>query len=298
MKRLAVLVLLLTAACGGGLPDGLKVTGGPGRAPAVVIPRSGPGGGLAVRTLRKGRGAAIGDGDLVVADYVGYRWHGGDHKLIASSYDAGRPAVFPYGRRVSGLNEAFRGQRPGARVLAVIPPGQGYGANGDPALQVGAADSLVFVLDVRAAFGDGAVASGRPQPQRDPGLPVITGGATPAMRIPHTAPPGGLQVRTLVQGAGPPVEARQLVVFQDIGQVWRTGKVFESTRGRGGPDSAVVGAGQMLSGWDRAVVGRPVGSRMLVVIPPKYGYGARGHAGSGITGTDTLAFVIDILAAY
>jgi peptidylprolyl isomerase len=290
-------VLVLAAACGG-LPDGLKVSGVAGRQPTVTIPASAPGGRLEVRTLHKGRGAAVGDGDLVVANYVGYRWHGGDHKLIASSYESGRPAVFPYGRLVTGLNRALRGQRPGARVMAVVPPGQGYGVSGNAALQVGAGDSLVFVLDVLGAFPNGTAASGRPQPQREPDLPSVATGARPAMTIPHVPPPAGLQVRTIIQGTGRPVEADQLVVFHDLGQVWRNGKVFESSRDRGRPDSAVAGAGQMIAGWDRAVVGRPVGSRVLVVIPPRLGYGVKGHATSGITGKDTLAFVVDILAAY
>ena len=36
---------------------------------------------------------------------------------------------------------------------------------------------------------------------------------------------------------------------------------------------------------------------MLLVIPPKDGYGAAG-SGDKIKGTDTLVFVVDILDAY
>jgi peptidylprolyl isomerase len=296
---LALLPILFAAACGGGgLPDGLKVVGDVGRQPTVTIPKSAPGGKLAVKTLHGGKGAKVTDGDLVVANYVGYRWNGGDHKLIASSYDSGQPAMFPYGRLVTGLNKALDGQRPGGRVMAVIPPSQGYGASGYAPMQIGGSDSLVFVLDVIAAYHNGAGAQGRPQPQTDPRLPQVTAGAVPTMKIPSAAPPAKLEVQTIVQGSGQPVRAHQLVVFHDLGQIWRTGKVFESSRDRGHPDSVVVGAGQMLAGWDRAVVGRPVGSRVLVVIPPKDGYGTKGHAASGITGRDTLAFVIDIIAAY
>jgi peptidylprolyl isomerase len=301
MRRAAPLVLLallLTACSGGGLPEGLKVAGAIGRQPTVTIPGSGPGGKLEVKTLHKGKGMPIAAGDLVAADYVGYRWNGGDHKLIASSYDSGRPAMFPYGHLVPGLDRALAGQRPGGRVMAVIPPGQGYGANGYAPLQIGGGDSMVFVLDVLAAYPNGAGASGRPLPQSEAGLPKVSAGATPSMRIPRVRPPSKLQVRTIVQGTGKPVQRRQLVVFHDLGQIWRDGKVFESSRGRGHPDSVVVGARQMLAGWDRAVMGRPVGSRVLVVVPPGEGYGAKGHAASGITRSDTLAFVIDIIAAY
>ncbi len=36
---------------------------------------------------------------------------------------------------------------------------------------------------------------------------------------------------------------------------------------------------------------------MLLAIPPKLGYGEDGNEGAGIKGTDTLYFVVDILAA-
>ena len=294
-----VLLASCAVACsGGGLPDGVKVAGTLGRQPTVTIPAKAPGGKLGVKTVHSGKGAKVAKGDLVAANYVGYRWNGKDHKLIASSYDTGRPAMFPYGHLVPGLDRALAGQRPGGRVVAVIPPGQGYGANGYAALQIGSGDSLVFVLDVLAAYPNGAAAHGTPQPQPEAGLPRVTTGAVPTMKIPSTRPPAKLQVRTIVRGTGGPVRARQVVVYHDLGQIWRDGKTFESSRGRGHPDSVVVGARQMIAGWDRAVVGKPVGSRVLVVVPPGQGYGAKGHAASGITRRDTLAFVIDILAAY
>ncbi|MCW2863109.1 MAG: peptidylprolyl isomerase FKBP-type [Actinoallomurus sp.] len=301
MRRAApwVLLALFLAACsGGGLPDGVKVAGVVGRQPTVTIPGSKADGKLGVKTLHTGKGAKVAGGDLVAANYVGYRWNGGDHKLIASSFDAGRPAMFPYGHLVPGLDRALAGQRPGGRVMAVIPPGQGYGTNGYAPLQIGAADSLVFVLDVLAAYPNGAGARGTPVPQSDARLPRVTAGTVPSVKIPRVRAPAKLQVRTIVQGTGKPVQARQLVIYHDLGQIWRNGKTFESSRGREHPDSVVVGARQMLAGWDRAVVGKPVGSRVLVVVPPSQGYGAKGHAASGITKTDTLAFVIDIIAAY
>ena len=60
-------------------------------------------------------------------------------------------------------------------------------------------------------------------------------------------------------------------------------------------------------GWARAVprptrgeaglVGVPVGSRVMLVIPPQDGYGSAGQASVGIKGTDTLVFVVDVLDA-
>jgi peptidylprolyl isomerase len=43
------------------------------------------------------------------------------------------------------------------------------------------------------------------------------------------------------------------------------------------------------------LVGVPVGSRVLLSVPPVDGYGAAGKNSAGITGTDTLVFVVDIV---
>ena len=50
-------------------------------------------------------------------------------------------------------------------------------------------------------------------------------------------------------------------------------------------------------GWDERLVGRTVGSRVILEIPPNKGYGAKGNKDAGIKGTDTLFFVVDILGA-
>ena len=51
------------------------------------------------------------------------------------------------------------------------------------------------------------------------------------------------------------------------------------------------------AGWDKELVGKTVGSRVILSIPPADGYGKEGNKDAGIKGTDTLFFVVDILAA-
>jgi peptidylprolyl isomerase len=80
--------------------------------------------------------------------------------------------------------------------------------------------------------------------------------------------------------------------------IWGTGKQFESSWDRKVPIEAPIGTGQVLPGWDTGLVGQTVGSQVLLVLPPDQGYGTSGNSQAGITGTDTLVFVIDILDAY
>lgn len=44
--------------------------------------------------------------------------------------------------------------------------------------------------------------------------------------------------------------------------------------------------GQVIKGWDQTVPGHNVGSRLVVSIPPEYGYGSRGIPQAGIGGRD------------
>ena len=54
----------------------------------------------------------------------------------------------------------------------------------------------------------------------------------------------------------------------------------------------------MLTGWNDGLAGIPVGSRVMLVIPPALGYGpAGGQPSAGIKKNDTLVFVVDILGS-
>lgn len=80
--------------------------------------------------------------------------------------------------------------------------------------------------------------------------------------------------------------------------VWSWGKdtPFDSSFDRHQPATFGIGVGQVIKGWDQTVPGHNVGSRLVVSIPPEYGYGSRGVPQAGIGGEDTLVFVIDIIS--
>lgn len=310
MRRLIAVMPLLLAlhVVGGcstsGMTDEITVRGAFGQQPDVRIPKIKPDGRLDSAVLRKGTGRTIAKGDLVVAHYIGYAWQGTEVRRVDNSYTRGRPAPFALGDRgvIPALAKTLPGQTAGSRVLLVVPPDEGYGSEGFARLNITGADTLVFVMDLLAAYPKTAAAAGRPRTPAGGRLPTVTqapAGSAPKVTIPRTKPPRGPVAETLIEGTGPPVRPGQLVVFHSEGRIWRNGEVFESSWARRGrPDSVVVGARQMIPGWDNAVVGRRVGSRVLAVVPPGHGYGSRGLPQAKIKGTDTLVFVIDILAAH
>ena len=96
--------------------------------------------------------------------------------------------------------------------------------------------------------------------------------------------------------AGPMVRRGDTVTVNYHGVVWGKDTPFDSSFDRHQPASFGIGVGQVIKGWDQTVPGHNVGSRLVVSIPPEYGYGSRGVPQAGIGGEDTLVFVIDIIS--
>lgn len=127
-------------------------------------------------------------------------------------------------------------------------------------------------------------------------LPEVSGsfGENPELEFPDGVAPAGLHVLVLEEGTGPTVQSGREIEVNYHGQIWGGG-IFDSSFQRGAPTSFPIGVGMVIKGWDQGIVGKSVGSRLLISIPPEKGYGSNGHPGAGIKGTDTLVFVVDIL---
>jgi FKBP-type peptidyl-prolyl cis-trans isomerase len=289
------------ASSSSGTYKSVTVTGEFDVAPKVTIPKEKGTGALYTKTLIQGSGAKLTSSAGMVGNYVAYDWSGKTSKLLGSSYAQGAPSLF-VGSLLPGLEKALVGQKIGSRVLAVIPPKDGFGSTGNSQAGVGATDTLVFVIDMDSTFATGSV-SGTQTSNAGGSLPTVTapaGNSTagPTIQIPaKSTAPTSLQVKTLIKGNGAVVKKGQDLAVQYTGVIWRTGKVFDSSWARKTPWTTVIGEGQVVPGWDTGLVGQTVGSRVLLVVPPKEGYGSSGASQAGIKGTDTLVFVVDILAA-
>jgi FKBP-type peptidyl-prolyl cis-trans isomerase len=278
---------------------GVAATGSFGKAPDVKIPAKKAGGDLYVKTEIQGSGAKLAKSDAFLGNYVVYIWSGTTHKLVLSTYTS-TPQVLS-GPLLPGLETALEGKKMGSRVLAVLPPKYGYGATGNSEAGVTGSDTLVFVVDMIRSYSPTASASGTHVSNGGGSLPTVTStsGQAPTVTIPTSAPPSNLVVTTLIKGAGPAVSKGQEVVAQYVGLIWRTRAVFDSSWSRGAPFGFQIGAtpAQIIPAWDTGLLGVHVGSRVMLVVPPKDGYGSSGESSAGIKGTDTLVFVVDILDA-
>ncbi|MEV7009087.1 FKBP-type peptidyl-prolyl cis-trans isomerase [Streptosporangium sp. NPDC051022] len=308
---LAAVPLLFAAACGSGggtdtvatpagaqaAPD-LKVTGEANAKPTVAFPAK------VVETssykvVTPGTGAvSVKEGGSVVANFTVFTWDGKENKMAGSTYDEGGPQLITLNEQVPEiLRKGFTSTKSGGRFLSVVAKDA---LPKEQQAQAPAGQSQVFVVDVvdvpanKAAQGTAA----------DPGIKGVKvenpgGEAAPKLTTKTSEKaPKGLVAKTVIKGSGPEVKSGQSILVQYAGKIWGSDLEFDSSWSRGGePIIFQIGTGKVIKGWDQGLVGVPVGSRVLLSIPPDLGYGKEG-SGDKIKGTDTLVFLVDVLAAY
>jgi FKBP-type peptidyl-prolyl cis-trans isomerase len=86
------------------------------------------------------------------------------------------------------------------------------------------------------------------------------------------APHPALQVSRLKEGSGIVAEAGHKVLVHYVGTL-ADGTQFDNSKNRGEPLRFVLGAGQVIQGWDLGITGMQVGEVRNLVIQPELGYG-------------------------
>ncbi|MFC8589612.1 FKBP-type peptidyl-prolyl cis-trans isomerase [Streptomyces sp. NPDC057217] len=310
---LAVPVLLITAACGSDsgkdTAEGTvaEVKGKFGAQPDVVVPKDAKAADKTViETVTEGSGATVKKGDFVRLDWTVEKWQ--EDKPLGGTWAQQTPdakgahpqAVERLGQPSQQLPEkvlnAVDGKKVGSRVLVQGTAGDLVGENLNPQSGLKATDTLVWVVDVAgaAAVDSKAEAKGT-QAAPEAGMPEVKAPSQAAATI--TIPKGQkapteLKQQVLIKGTGPKVEAGQGLVAQYTGVKWEDGKKFDSSWDHGGATAFQIGTGSVIQGWDKALVGKNVGDRVLLVIPPALGYGANP---SSELAKNTLVFSVDIL---
>jgi FKBP-type peptidyl-prolyl cis-trans isomerase len=99
--------------------------------------------------------------------------------------------------------------------------------------------------------------------------------------------------KTIVQaGNGQQIPLYATAVVHYTGR-FLDGRVFDSSVSRGQPFQFVVGAGQVIRGWDEGVASMTQGEKCQLLCPPEYAYGNR-QVGS-IPANSTLVFDVELL---
>ena len=111
---------------------------------------------------------------------------------------------------------------------------------------------------------------------------------------PTGSPPRKLVKEDIVKGKGPGAKNGDTVVVNYVGVSFSTGEEFDASWDSGQPFPVRLGAGEVIEGWDRGLVGVKKGGRRQLVIPPEQGYGRAGSPPS-IAPNETLVFVIDVV---
>ena len=303
LLSLLVIPLLFLAACGGdgsasagGGLEGVTVEGDPQSKPQVEFEDGYSVDTMEVKTLVKGNGEKVGGTDTVTVDYVGINGRNGQE--FDSSWKNGQPVTFSLGPgMISGFNKALTGKTVGSRVVAAIPPKDGYGSKGNPQAGIKGTDTLVFTIDIREITPSEAQGRAVTPPADLPHLLTDAQGLPETFHeVKGTAPaPEQVNVQPVIEGTGEPVTAGQAVAMKFLGQIYPAGKTLVNTYPQS-PQSLPIGQGQPLPCFDE-LVGQKVGSRVILVCPPDSAFGPQGNPRAGVKGTDSLVFAVDLLSA-
>ncbi len=309
MRRLPALLLclpLLLTACGGGSEGGdgsgektsrstagggslPTVEGEVGKKPTVKAPGGKAPSKLETEVLTEGEGDEVAKGDLLVAHYLGQTWR--DNKVFDNSYDRGEPSGFGIGvgQVVKGWDQGLVGQKVGSRVLLVVPPDLGYGAQGNPQGGIKGDDTLVFVVDIVDSFGKDSAATGTVRDDIPAGLPEVDSepGKKPTVKVKGVKAPAQPRSAVLIAGDGPAIDQKKNLVVQALQVDLKTGKpAFSSWE-----SSPVPIKSDRVPGLADAIKGQNVGSRVLLALP-----GAKGEGDQ--PGQPPAAVVVDVVGMF
>ncbi|MCU1420703.1 MAG: peptidylprolyl isomerase [Microbacteriaceae bacterium] len=280
----------------------VKVTGGKGAtAPKVTFPTP-----LYTKTTEKttisdGTGKAIQTGQPTLIDVTVLNGTDGS-VLTKTTYSKQGNALISAGTAPSGLTrpltEALVCAQVGSRFAVVGSPKDSHGGKADATNGIGKNDSFVYVVNVRQAFLAKAN-GGSPAPVN--GLPTVvtTKNGTPGLVFPGSPAPKTAVTSVTQSGSGKVVTKKSAVIANITGVTWAAKpSAFTNTWSTKQPNVLVFDGQTISPGLSKAIIGKRVGSQVLVVLPAKAATVPAPSDSSGIAAPPagaTVVYVVDIL---
>ncbi len=151
---------------------------------------------------------------------------------------------------------------------------------------------FIFLWGCGEKQSDTAQETAAPPPQNQPAPKPKTNGPHQFSADAYEVSPSGLQYVIFEKTDGPKPQPGDVVVVHYTG--WLTdGTKFDSSYDRNEPFSFVLGARQVIPGWDEGIALLRKGEKAQLVIPPDLAYGNR--AIGPIPPNSTLIFEVELL---
>lgn len=162
--------------------------------------------------------------------------------------------------------------------------------------------STLFVLSTNTVMAQNATEAAVSNPAAVTATPAP---ATPAPATPAPATPAPLHITKLgiidtVVGTGPEVVNGTIVEVHYTGwlynhKAWNLhGAQFDTSRDSGTPLQVMVGAKQVIRGWDMGLLGMKVGGKRTLMIPAYLGYSTQGSG--NIPPNTHLVFDVELVS--
>ena len=260
---------------------------------------------LQVSELSKGKGAVIYPGQYALMQVSLYDATTGGSSG-SSGYDESTPFMVRAGDSKSNFGLTVECRTVGSRIVTVLTGKDLIGFQGVTKDSIGDNSTATFVavIDIQGSVLGKAYGAQQVPQQGMPSV-VTTPDGVPGLTIPGGKAPTTLKTAVLQQGDGKKVAEGDTIYLHYLRVDWDDHDILKSTWGTldgedGLPQEILVspidkttGAG-MTAGLLAAVKGQRVGTQVLAVVPPAFGF-PQGLEPSGVNPDGTLVYVLDIL---
>jgi len=123
----------------------------------------------------------------------------------------------------------------------------------------------------------------------------VRGGESPKLTVGKDFTTASTETRVVTKGNGDKLTDGDSVKVNYVAVNGRTGKQFDNSFTSKSPFTLTLDDQSALPGFVKGLKGQQVGSRVLVAIPPKDGFG-QARSELGIKADDTMVFLFDIVA--